>query len=149
MTQLSRKAKYALRALYALARQGTARPTRAEDLAAGEDIPRKFLESILLELTHAGMLESRRGKGGGYVLGRRPEEIAVGDVIRLIDGPLAPVPCLLADGGRCEGCAGNAACGTRRVMARVAGAVAAILDATTIADASAEAWLSVSSKLDG
>lgn len=145
MTQLSQKAKYALRALYALARAGSARPIRAEDLAAGEEIPRKFLESILLELTHAGILESRRGKGGGYLLCRRPEDIAVGDVIRLIDGPLVPVPCLLDGGARCEGCPGDTACGTRRVMGRVAGAVAAILDATTVADASAEAWLVVSS----
>jgi Rrf2 family protein len=148
MTQLSRKAKYALRALYVLARHHVGAPTRAEDLALEAGVPRKFLETILLDLTHAGILESRRGKGGGYVLRRRPDEIVVGEVIRLIDGPLAPVPCVGAEGTPCDDCPGDTACGTRRVMGRVARAVAAILDVTTIADAGGAGRLTVSAKTD-
>jgi Rrf2 family protein len=133
MTQLSLKAKYALRALYWLATPGAAAPIRAKDLAANARVPHKFLETILLELKHAGILESRRGKGGGYVLGKAATEISVGDVVRLIDGPLTPVPCLAGASTRCESCPGDAACRTRRVMARVARAVASILDNTPIA----------------
>lgn len=90
--RISKKAEYALRALVAIARQ-PARSWSIQELAAGENIPIKFLEQILLALRHAGLLNSKRGVGGGYTLVRQPEEIHVSEVIELLDGPIAPVPC--------------------------------------------------------
>src|SRR5258708_20045943 len=94
MTSLSRKGRYALRALYALAGNEGAGPMLIADLAEQEKIPRKFLEAILLELKNAGILHSKKGKGGGYTLAKSPTAIVLGDVIRTIDAPLAPIPCV-------------------------------------------------------
>src|SRR4029077_1498472 len=105
MTTLSRKARYALRALYALVASEGRGPVLIADLAEREQIPRKFLEAILLELRNAGLLRSRKGKGGGYTLARGPDAITMGQVIRVIDGPLAPVPCVSEKAfGVCEEC---------------------------------------------
>ena len=90
---ISQKAKYALRALVALARAGN-KSLVTSDIAEREQIPRKFLEQILLELKRDGIVQSRRGKSGGYALLRPADTITFGQVLRLIDGPLAPVPCL-------------------------------------------------------
>src|SRR5579871_4073595 len=92
MTNLSRKGRYALRALYALAADDARGPVLIADLAEREKIPRKFLEAILLELKNAGVLKSKKGKGGGYSLARPPEQITMGQVIRIIDGPLPRSP---------------------------------------------------------
>jgi|SRR3954470_3377776 Rrf2 family protein len=136
MTTLSRKARYALRALYALAGGEGTGPVLIADLAARERIPRKFLEAILLELKNAGILQSKKGKGGGYALARAPEQVTLGEVIRVVDGPLAPVPCVSETAyAPCEGCADEATCGTRLVMKRVRDAIAGILDETTLAGA--------------
>jgi Rrf2 family protein len=136
MTTLSRKGRYALRALYALAGNETGRPILIADLAERERIPRKFLEAILLELKNAGILQSKKGKGGGYALAKAPEQITLGDVIRTIDGPLAPIPCVSERAyARCEGCADEATCGTRLVMKQVRDSIAQILDNTTLAGA--------------
>jgi Rrf2 family protein len=134
MTSLSRKARYALRALYALAADEGRGPVLIADLAERERIPRKFLEAILLELKNAGVLQSKKGKGGGYALAKTPEQITVGQIVRIIDGPLAPVPCVSEKAYvRCEGCADEATCGTRLVMKQVRDAIAGILDNTTLA----------------
>ena len=135
MTSLSRKGRYALRALYALAgHEGS--PMLIADLATQENIPRKFLEAILLELKNAGILRSKKGKGGGYALARNPAEIVLGDVIRTIDGPLAPIPCVSERAyARCEECVDEATCGTRLIMKQVRDAIAQILDNTTLASA--------------
>jgi Rrf2 family protein len=134
MTSLSRKARYALRALYALAADGERGPVLIADLAERERIPRKFLEAILLELRNAGILQSKKGKGGGYSLAKAPEQITLGQVIRLVDGPLAPVPCVSERAYvRCQECVDEATCGTRLVMKRVRDAIAGILDQTTLA----------------
>src|SRR5215207_3436449 len=90
--RLSKKAEYGLRALVAIARQPR-RSWSIQELAAQERIPIKFLEQILLSLRHAGILSSKRGVGGGYTLVRAAEEIRLGDVITVFDGPLAPIPC--------------------------------------------------------
>jgi Rrf2 family protein len=138
MTSLSRKGRYALRALYALAGNVDAGggPMLIADLAERESIPRKFLEAILLELKNAGVLRSKKGKGGGYVLAKSPSEIVLGDVIRTIDGPLAPIPCVSERAyARCEECVDEATCGTRIVMKQVRDAIAKILDNTTLASA--------------
>ena len=135
MTNLSRKARYALRALYALSAEETRGPVLIADLAEREKIPHKFLETILLELKNAGVLKSKKGKGGGYSLARSPEQITMGQVIRIIDGPLAPIPCVSERAFvRCEECVDETTCGTRQVMKKVRDAIAAILDSTTLAD---------------
>ena len=135
MTTLSRKARYALRALYALANDETGGPVLIADLAERERIPHKFLELILLELRNAGILRSKKGKGGGYQLARPPREVTLGQIIRVVDGPLAPIPCVSERAyARCEECVSEESCGTRMVMKEVRDAIAKILDGTTLAD---------------
>ena len=90
---LTRKAKYALKAMFVLAQKETSDPVFISDLAKQSGVPKKFLELILLELRNAGLLESKRGKSGGYLLGLPAKDIMVGQVIRAVDGPMAPVPC--------------------------------------------------------
>ena len=135
MTTLSRKARYALRALYALANDESGGPVLIADLAEREHIPHKFLELILLELRNAGILRSKKGKGGGYALARPPREVTLGQIIRVVDGPLAPIPCVSERAYvRCEECVSEESCGTRMVMKEVRDAIAKILDGTTLAD---------------
>jgi Rrf2 family protein len=133
---ISQKAKYALRALIALARADTPDATLViADIAAGQRIPRKFLEQILLDLKRHGIVESRRGKAGGYLLLRKPSEITFGEVLRIVDGPIAPLPCLSRIAyRRCADCSSEERCEIRRVFARVAEATRDVLDDTTIAD---------------
>lgn len=135
MKGLSQKSKYGLRALQRLAREKGRGPVLILDLAKRERIPRKFLESILLELKNEGVLESKRGKGGGYVLRKDPGQVTLGEVIRLFDGPLAPIPCASERSfKKCDDCHDIATCGTRLVMREVRDAMAKILDHTTLAD---------------
>jgi Rrf2 family protein len=132
---LSRRSKYGLKALFALAREPGGRPVLVADLAARDAMPRKFLEAILLDLNRRGFVQSRKGKGGGYLLRRPPEEITVGDVIRALEGPLALVPCVSRTAyTRCAECPDERTCGVRFVMRDVRDATAAILDNTTLAD---------------
>ena len=132
---ISQKSKYALRALLALAARPGGEPMLISDIAEQEVIPRKFLEQILLDLKRAGLVASRRGKAGGYLMLRRAETVTFGEVLRLIDGPLAPLPCLSKMAyRRCGDCANENACKLRKVFARVADATRDILDTTTLAD---------------
>ena len=132
---ISQKARYALRALVALARAPEGRPVLTADIARNEQIPRKFLEQILLELKNRGIAESRRGKNGGYRLSRRPEEISFAEVLRLIDGPIAPLPCLSLTAYRpCPDCSDERACEIRRVFAESYEATLAVLGQRTLAD---------------
>ncbi len=134
---ISQKAKYALRALVALARAETdSEALIIADIAERNNIPRKFLEQILLDLKRHGILESRRGKHGGYALLRPADKITFGEVLRIVDGPIAPLPCLSKIAyRRCEDCRAEASCEVRRVFARVAEATRGVLDKTTVADA--------------
>jgi Rrf2 family protein len=133
---ISQKAKYALRSLIALARRPTGEPVSISQIAEAEAIPKKFLEQILLELKRHGLLASIRGKAGGYVLFRPSDTISFGEVLRLIDGPIAPLSCLSRVAySRCEDCRDEAGCEVRRVFALVADASRAVLDRTTIKDA--------------
>ncbi len=133
---ISQKAKYALRALVALARQPPGKPVFIGDIAEAQAIPKKFLEQILLELKHHGLVVSRRGKAGGYGLLRPADTISFGEVLRIVDGPIAPLPCLSKIAyRRCEDCKEEASCEIRRVFAQVADVTRAVLDRTTIADA--------------
>ncbi|MBB4016432.1 Rrf2 family protein [Chelatococcus caeni] len=137
---ISQKAKYALRALVALAKADEPGGSRMiGDIAEEERIPRKFLEQILLDLKHHGIVASRRGKFGGYMLLKRADEITFGEILRIVDGPIAPLPCLSRIAyRRCEDCRDEEACEIRRVFARVATATREVLDGTTIADSLAE-----------
>ena len=134
---ISQKAKYALRALLVLcrARDGGV-PQMIPEISRTQAIPKKFLEQILLELKRSGIVASRRGRLGGYALARPPEKITFGEVLRLIDGPVAMVPCLSKIAYvRCRDCEDEATCEIRRVFGRVAEATRDVLDRTTLADA--------------
>jgi Rrf2 family protein len=137
---LSQKAKYALRALLVLAEEGDDRPLMISDIAERHNLPKKFLEQILLDLKHHGLVQSRRGRSGGYALLKSAAEISFGQVVRIIDGPLAPLPCLSKMAyRRCEDCPGEEACEIRRVFARTHQLTSDVLDGTTLADAVAAA----------
>jgi Rrf2 family protein len=133
---LSQKAKYALRALLALAEQGDGEPMLISEIAERHSLPKKFLEQILLDLKHHGLVQSRRGRSGGYTLLKPASEISFGQVVRIIDGPLAPLPCLSKMAyRRCEDCPGEESCAIRCVFARAHELTTRILDRTTLADA--------------
>jgi Rrf2 family protein len=131
---LSKRAKYALKALLALAQREGEEPMRIADLARAEHIPPKFLELILLALKNHGVLQSRKGKGGGYLLARDPKDIYLGQIVRMFDGPLAPVPCASQTAYvPCADCPNEAVCGVRIAMKAVRDATAKILDGTSLA----------------
>lgn len=133
---LSQKAKYALRALIMLAEKDNGDLILIADIAERENIPRKFLEAILVELRKEGILFAKRGKSGGYRLARPAAQITFGEVIRLIDGHLAPIPCASKASFRpCEDCIDTATCSVRWLMVQVRDATAAVLDNQTLADA--------------
>lgn len=133
---LSQKAKYALKALFHLAGHPSGQLVQVADIAEAENVPKKFLELILLQLKSQGLVYSLRGKNGGYALARPPSQIMVGQIIRIIDGPLAPLPCASLSGYRkCDDCNDENACAVRAVMRRVRDAMAEIVDKTTLADA--------------
>ena len=132
---ISKKTKYGLQALLLLAREYGQGPLLISDLAERERIPKKFLEYILLQLKNAGVLQSRKGKGGGYALAKPPAEISIGGTIRILEGPLAPVACVSVMAyKRCTECADEATCGIRLVMKDVRDAMAQILDHTSLQD---------------
>ena len=133
---LTRKGKYGLKAMLALVRQHGHGPVLIGDLAEQESIPKKFLENILLELKHRGLVQSKKGPRGGYQLGRAPERISVGDVIRALNGPLALVSCVSQTAyAPCEECVTEKDCAVRRVFQEVRDETARILDGTTLAAA--------------
>jgi Rrf2 family protein len=132
---LSKKAKYGLKGMVILAQRYGQGPILISDVAAPDKMPRKFLELILLELKNHGLLQSKKGKGGGYFLAKPPQMITVGQVVRIIDGPIAPLPCVSRTAYmRCEECADERTCAIRMVMKDVREATAKILDSVTLAD---------------
>ena len=135
MRTLSKKTQYTLRALYSLARQYGKGPLLSAKLSKEESIPQKFLEQILLGLKKGGLVESKKGKGGGYTLVNPPDTIMIGQVIRLVEGPLAPLPCASEKAYRkCDECVDDRYCGTKLVMREVRDAMALILDRTSLAE---------------
>lgn len=133
---ISNKAKYAFRALLAIAAEPQGQALTSAEIARRHAIPHKFLEQILLELKRAGILESRRGKTGGYVMLRPADTISFGEVLRLFEGPLAPLPCLSRNAyRRCEDCESEANCMIRREFARSYDASRVVLDTRTVGDA--------------
>lgn len=140
---LTSKAKYALRAMIDLAAQagaGPRTPVFIADIARRQNIPRRFLENILLELRKHGLVVSHRGKMGGYALARAPDLITFADVIRAIDGPLALTPCTSRTAyQRCDDCKDEATCSLRKTLVQVRDATANILESRTLAAAAAGA----------
>jgi Rrf2 family protein len=131
---LSQKAKYALRALLMLAEANPEELVLVQQIADRQQVPKKFLELILLELKRHGFVFSQRGRGG-YCLARPADTITFGQVIRAMDGPLAPLPCASITGyRRCADCTDERTCAIRKVMRQVRDAMADILDKTTFAD---------------
>jgi len=131
---ITKKAKYALKALLELGLDyDTRKPVLIADLARRGRIPKKFLESILLELKNKGILESRKGKGGGYLLAQSPAQVMLGTVLRIVDGPLAPLPCLSQTAYRkCDECQDEAHCGIRAVMKDLHDYQVKLLDNTSL-----------------
>ena len=129
---LSMKAKYAIRALMVLARSNTKMlPTKI--IATDADVPQKFLEAILLELKHHGIVDSKRGIFGGYFLTKAPQEITIGNLVRFLDGPLAPIRCAsLTAYQKCDDCVDEKTCEIRKVMLVVRNAIADVLDNKTL-----------------
>jgi len=130
---LTKKAKYGLKALVHLATVAPGRPELVNDIAEAEQIPKKFLDAILGDLRNAGFVHSKKGKGGGYALARPPKEISIGAVIRVLDGPLAPIQCASKTVyRRCDDCTDEKHCPVRMVMLQVREAIAGVLDKTTL-----------------
>lgn len=129
---LSNKARYGARALFALA-QAAPGSLSIACLAERTSAPRKFLEAILLELNRGGLLESRRGRTGGYALARPAGEISLADIIRVIEGPLALAPCASVTApGRCATCPDEQTCELRPALIASRDAVAAVLEGWTL-----------------
>jgi Rrf2 family protein len=147
---LSKKSKYGLKAMLELAAVDSGqRPIQASELAERQQLPKKFLEAILLELTRHGLLQSKLGRGGGYILARKPGDITVGEIIRVLEGPLALIPCVSKTAyRRCEECLDEETCGIRLAMKEVRDATADILDNTTLAGLNARSRASRSRRLD-
>jgi Rrf2 family protein len=134
--KVSKRGEYALRSLNNLGiAQELGRPIlQIRELAKKENIPVKFLEAILLELNRAGYLASKRGKGGGYYFRKPMSQITTGEIVRLIDGPLAPISCASVTAYKPCSCPDEAHCGLRILMVDVRNAIASILDNFTVAD---------------
>jgi Rrf2 family protein len=136
-TMISQKTKYALKALMTLAdeagRAGEA--LTLEEIARRSGAPKRFLEHILLELRNAGYIGSRRGRAGGYVLIKPANEVSIGELLRQVDGPIAPLPCLSRRAyRRCEDCEDEATCRIRKIFGQVFFAYLLLIESLTLAD---------------
>ncbi len=132
--RLSKRGEYGLRALQELARTHGQGPVPNAELARRANVPARFLEQIMLTLKHGRIVQSLKGPQGGYLLARPPDQITLAEVIRLLDGPLAPIACASETAYRPCNCPDEATCGLRRVMRRVRDVVAEMMEATTLAD---------------
>lgn len=135
---ITQKMKYALKALLVLADEAAKATPEAltiEEVARRAGTPKRFLEHILLELRNAGVIRSTRGRSGGYSLLKAPADISIPELLRTIDGPIAPLPCLSRSAyQRCEDCKDEAACRIRRVFAEVFWSYLVIIESLTLAD---------------
>jgi Rrf2 family protein len=132
---LSQKTRYAIRAMQHLADRYGQGPVQLSDIAARQNIPPKFLTVILSELARAGLVASLRGKDGGYWLGVPPVDIRYGDLIRIMRGSLALVPCASRYAHeKCKNCIEEGECRTRALMLEVRDETAMVLDRKTLAD---------------
>jgi Rrf2 family cysteine metabolism transcriptional repressor len=136
--KLSKRGEYGLRALQDLAAHHGQEPVPNRELARRNNIPPRFLEQILLTLKHGLIVHSQKGPRGGYYLARPPEHIRLAEIVRLLDGPLAPISCVSETAYEPCGCPDMETCGLRRVMREVRDTVAEIMEKTTLADLVAE-----------
>ncbi len=134
---LSKKTKYGIKALTYIARSEGDMPVQVAVIAKSEQIPQKFLESILLTLRKSGILGSKKGKHGGYYLRNEPSEIKMTDVMRVLEGPIAMVPCVsLNYYEKCDDCPDENLCSVHRLMIQVRDNTLQVLRNTTLADLS-------------
>lgn len=135
---ITQKMKYALKALLVLAEEaakGMPEPLTIEEIARRSGTPKRFLEHILLEVRNAGIIASIRGRSGGYLLVKKPSEVSLSELLRMIDGPIAPLPCLSRRAyQRCEDCADEATCRIRKVFADVFWSYLVLIDSLTLDD---------------
>lgn len=132
---LSKKTKYGLKALSYLAKQEPNLPILISDISESENISKKFLESILLTLKKSGILSSKKGKGGGYYLIKNPNEIKISTIIRLLEGPIAMLPCVSFNYyEKCDDCTSEERCGLNILMAEVRDSTLKILENKTLAN---------------
>mgnify|MGYP002713166114 CR=1 FL=1 len=132
---MSNKTKYGLKALTFLARQRDNKPMQIATISKSECIPQKFLESILLTLRKNGFLSSKKGKGGGYYLLKDPKDIKMTDVMRILEGPIAMVPCVSFNFyERCDDCKDEKKCSVNKLMLRVRDSTLTIFNNTSLAD---------------
>lgn len=132
---LTNKGKYGLKAIVHLARLEAGETAQVADIARKNNISKKFLDAILLDLRNAGMLRSKKGPGGGYALAKPARSITVGAVVRALEGPIAPIACASrSDFSPCEDCEDIKTCTVRSVMSEVRDAVVGVVDMVTIAD---------------
>lgn len=135
--RLSKRGEYGLRAMIMLAGppvDGHPPMLQIREISQREQIPAKFLEQILLALKNAGLVHSRMGVGGGYYLARSAHDISLGQIVRILDGPLAPVKCVSQMAYEPCGCPDEQTCGLRLVMGDVRNAIAQLLDGTSLDD---------------
>jgi Rrf2 family protein len=134
---ISLKTKYAIKALIALAEEKAAGGTSLtiEEIATRGGTPKRFLEHILIEIRNAGYIGSRRGRVGGYFMIKEPQTISVGAILRLVEGPMAPLPCLSRRAYRkCEDCEDEASCQIRKVFSSVFAGYLLLIESLTLAD---------------
>ncbi|GLK55091.1 Rrf2 family protein [Methylopila capsulata] len=132
---LTKKAKYGLKAMVDLARLQPGKSTFVAEVAERNAIPKKFLDAILGELRNAGMLSSKKGKAGGYMLSKSPDEITVGAIVRALDGPLAPIACASRSAYvPCDDCQDVRSCQVRLMMLEVRNAISTVLDHRTLTE---------------
>jgi Rrf2 family protein len=134
---ITQKMKYALKALIVLAdeKAGDGRALRIEEIAKRSGTPKRFLEQILLEIRNAGIVSSIRGRSGGYILDKDPATVQLSELLRLIDGPMAPLPCLSQRHyARCEDCTDEETCRIRRVFAEVFWSYLVLIESLSLAD---------------
>jgi Rrf2 family protein len=132
--RISRRAEYALRALLLIAKDQKETIHQIQDLSERGNIPVKFLEQILLSLRNEGLLNSKRGVGGGYSLRKRPSDIVVLDIVELLDGPIAPLPCALERPGDPCGCPDPTRCPLRPLMRQARNMIRDLFSSKTIQD---------------
>src|SRR5690554_3547233 len=130
--KISAKGEYGVRAMTILALEFQAGPVPLREIALREEIPYQFLEQIFIPLRHAGLINSVRGAKGGYVLAKPPAEINVGDIVRALEGPIAPVECVAENSDK--GCSRSTACLTRGIWERLRDSMSEVLDDITLAD---------------
>ncbi|AKD57834.1 RrF2 family transcriptional regulator [Spirosoma radiotolerans] len=130
---ISKKAKYAFKALKVLTEEYGRGPILIAHISAKENIPQKFLEAILLDLRNHGLLQSQKGKGGGYMLRLDPQQVNLAQVLRIIDGPIAPTPCVSKHFYvRCDDCVDEETCVIRPLMVQVRDANLAVYEQVTL-----------------